>query len=309
MRILVTGAGGFVGRYVARELAASGHSTVAFDLAFSTPVPEAWRSLEGDLLDVRRVNAMVSEVRPDACIHLGAMSFVPAGDRHPERMFAVNVQGTINVLEAFRHHCRAASILVVSSAHVYGSTTGRSHLSEDSPMAPVSTYAVSKAAADLASLAYAGHYGIHTMSARPNNHTGPGQSVDFVVASLVRQARMIADGKAEPVIKVGNVDSKRDFSDVRDVARAYRLLIEKGRQGQAYNISSHNTLSIGAVLSKLCELAGIRPEISVDPEKFRPTDSSASLDTGKLQRDTGWIPRIDFTTTLSDMLSEAGRCT
>lgn len=304
MRILVTGAGGFVGRYVIHELARNGHEALAFDQNFSTEVAEAADSMTGDLREPATVNRIVSSVKPEACIHLGAVSFIPSGESDPESMFSVNVLGTINVLEAFRKHTAGSKILVISSAHVYGATGSGQIVSEQAPIAPVSMYAISKATADLTALAYARQYDMHTMTARPNNHTGPGQSPGFVVPSLARQVQVIARGESKAVIKVGNLESERDFTDVRDVARAYRLLIEKGRTGEAYNISAQNRMKISAVLDKLCRLAGISPELKVDPGKFRPTDSSPLLDTAKLQGDTGWKPEIEFSKTLQDILSE-----
>jgi len=305
MRILVTGAGGFVGRHLVRELAINGHETFAFDVKFSTPVDKAIDAFIGDLRDSETVRRIVASVKPEACIHLGAISFVPAGKTDPELMFSVNVIGTVNVLEALRKHSAGSRILVISSAQVYGSTGSVRAVSENKPIAPVSMYAISKATADLTTLAYARQFNMHTMTARPNNHTGPGQSARFAVPSFARQVKAIARGESEPVIKVGNLESERYFIDVRDVARAYRLLIEKGRPGEAYNISSQNRIKIGTLLDNICSLAGIKPQYIVDPEKFRPTDSSPILDISKLQNVTGWKPEIDLFKTLRDILSES----
>jgi GDP-4-dehydro-6-deoxy-D-mannose reductase len=305
MRVLVTGAAGFVGRHMIRELAGNGHEAVAFDACFQSPVGEAAASLTGDLCDSTSVERAISSSDCNACIHLGAISFVPAGHSNPALMFSVNVLGTLNVLEAFRKRKSEVRILVVSTAQIYGTASVAEAIREDAPVAPVSMYAISKTAADLTTLAYARQYGMSAMTARPNNHTGPCQSPQFFVPSFAHQIKAIARGESDAVLKVGNLDSRRDIMDVRDVTRAYRLLLELGRSGEAYNISSQNVLAVRDVLERLCDLAGIHPKIAVDPSKFRPTDSSPSLDTAKIHAHTGWTPRIGITDTFKDILSEA----
>lgn len=304
MKILVTGAAGFVGHHLLKELAEHGHKVVAFDLAYSSPPANAAEVHTGDLRDASVVERHVAAAKADACIHLGAITFVPSGRSNPDTMLSVNILGTVNVMEAFRRYQPAAKILFISTSHVYGPTPENVSVKEDFPLAPVTMYAISKAAADSATLAYAKHHHMRTIVARPSNHTGPGQSPQFVVPSLARQIKAIAAG-GDSSLKVGNVDSKRDFTDVRDVVRAYRLLLEKGRDGEAYNISSQNILRIGTVLDKLASIAGVKPRIVVDPEKFRPYDSSPLLDVSKLQEDTGWKPGISLETTLTDLLAES----
>lgn len=305
MRILVTGAGGFVGRHLVRELQKHGNEIVAFDLAYPLPLGAGVRVYTGDLRRSDDVNRVVAAEMPDACIHLGGVAFVPEGKFHPEAVLAINIMGTVNVLEAFREYAPLAKILVISSAQIYATRTDEHRIRETDPIEPVGIYAISKAAADLATLAYSRKYGMHTMTARPNNHTGPGQAPQFVVPSFVRQVKAIAQGKQRSEIRVGNLESERLFLDVRDVVRAYRLLIEKGEPGQAYNISSDRMIKIRTILDMLCELTGIKPEIVVDPERLRPTDRSPLLDTERLEKTTGWCPEIPLSRTLRDMLSES----
>ncbi len=150
---------------------------------------------------------------------------------------------------------------------------------------------------------YARQYGMHAMTARPYNHIGPNQSESFVVASFAAQVRAIAAGRREPVLSVGNLDSECYFTDVRDVATAYRLLIEKGRGGEAYNIAADERVRVGAILDMLCELVGVAPRIEVDSDRFRDADLSPALDTTKIRRETGWRPRIELRTTLNDVLA------
>lgn len=304
MRILVTGAGGFVGKHLLRELVDHGHQVIAFDLSFSTLPAYAVDAFSGDLREAPEVDRTVAASKADGCIHLAAASFVPAGQSNPEMVLAVNVLGTLNLLEALKRHSPSARILVISSSHIYGSIQQEHAIQENALLLPTSVYAVSKAAADLASLAYSKHYGMNIMTARPSNHTGPGQLPPFLVPSLGMQIQAIARGQSLNALRVGNLDSRRDFTDVRDVVRAYRLLLEKGLPGEAYNISSGNVLSVREILTLFCRIAGIAPKIEIDPNKFRPYDASPRLDISKLQEHTGWRPEILFEMTLRNLLAE-----
>ena len=304
MRVLITGAAGFVGRYMAENLEQAGHVPLALDVAFPGPGRGICERLTVDLQDAEAVNAAVRATKPDACIHLAALSFVPQGISAPERMLSVNVLGTLTLLDAFRAHAPAAKILTVSSAQVYGMGGGAREqaLKETDPLAPTTLYAVTKAAADLATLAYAGRHEMHTMTVRPNNHTGPGQATHFAVPSFIGQIKAIRRGATEPVIVTGNLMCTRDFADVRDVVEAYRLLLETGRTGKAYNLAARNRLKMGDILNALCRLADVEVQVREDPERYRPTDESPMLDTTELRRDTGWSPRHPFDRTLRDML-------
>ncbi|MEI6807452.1 MAG: GDP-mannose 4,6-dehydratase [bacterium] len=303
MRILITGAGGFVGRHTCRDLLTHGHAIQAMDLTGPSAASTITDWTVCDLRDSKATDNAIRTIRPEACIHLAGFSHVPAGWSKPKELFEANVIGTINLLEAFRNHAPAARLLIVTTAQVYGTQSGPAALSEADPLLPVSLYAVSKVAVDQMTLLYARHYGMATMTVRPNNHIGPGQPPDFVVSSLARQVRAIAAG-AEPVIRVGNLESQRDFTDVRDVARAYRLLIEKGRSGSAYNLGSGHLVSIDEILGHLCRLANVKPEVIRDDQLFRERDSSPILDTSKLRTDTNWRPEIDLQSSLRDILAE-----
>jgi GDP-4-dehydro-6-deoxy-D-mannose reductase len=276
---------------------------LAFDLSFTGLPINAIHAFSGDLRNAADVERIVASSEADGCIHLGAASFVPTGQSNPEFVMAVNVLGTLYLLEAFRNHSRRARVLVIGSAHVYGATPEGVVITENAPMLPTSVYAISKAAADMASLAYSKQHGMYIMTARPNNHTGPGQSPPFLVPSLGTQIRAIARGESLNVLQVGNLDSRRDFTDVRDVVRAYRLLLERGLPGEAYNISSGSFLSIRQILETFCRIAGVSPNIQVDPERYRPFDASPQLDISKLREHTGWRPEIPFERTLEDLLA------
>ncbi|MFC1497625.1 GDP-mannose 4,6-dehydratase [Verrucomicrobiota bacterium] len=302
MRILVTGADGFVGRHAIKDLADNGHEISTFDLAYKSRIEQATNCFTGDLRNADSILKAVETANPDACLHLGGISFEPSGKDDPGNMLDVNITGTINLLDAFRKSADSARILVVSTAFVYGKKQTKEPLKESDPLAPEGSYAVSKAAADLIAISYSNKFNMHIMTVRPTNHTGPGQSPQFAIASFVDQVKRIANGESKPLLKVGNLECERYFTDVRDIVRAYRLLLEKGRAGESYNISSDTRMKIGTVLEKLYELAGINPKTEKDPDKFRPTDKSPALDISKLKADTGWEPKIEFSQTLQDML-------
>jgi GDP-4-dehydro-6-deoxy-D-mannose reductase len=295
MNILITGALGFVGRHVTAELERADHAVYRHDVEYDRGV------YYSDLRDADSVQKLVRALTPDACIHLAGLPFVPLGWKDPRLVYNVNLMGTVNLLEALRLESPDTKTLVISSSLVYKATEDQTPVGEDAQMHPPDIYAISKIAADLTALGYAQKYGMHVMTARPINHIGPGQSPEFVTSAFAAQLRGIAAGRREPVMKVGNLESRRDFVDVRDVARAYRLLLEKGRPGEAYNVATGRLHSIGAMLDLLCDIAGLRPDIVVDPDLYRPTDSSPVMDITKIRAHTGWEPRTDLRVTLEDI--------
>ena len=307
MRILVTGACGFAGRHLVAELLAHRHAPVVLDLAEPPPgiFPADVPCHQGDLADAGALRRLVAEVQPEGCIHLAGLAFVPLGWSDPARMFQVNLLGTVNLLEALRRSAPQARLLLISSAEVYGRNLPAGPLGEDAPLAPDNPYALSKAAAEQMALMYCRRYALPALAARPCNHIGPGQSGDFVVPAFAAQLRAMTAGTRPPVMKVGNLDSRRAFLDVRDVARAYRLLLERGVPGQAYNVAGGGELSLRAVLESLCRVAGVQPAIEVDPALFRPTDRLPLLDAARLERATGWRPQIPLSDTLRDILAGA----
>lgn len=302
MRVLVTGAGGFVGRHLIAELEAAGHETVRLT-HHSDPHPAGARPIE--ITDAEAVLHAVADARPEACVHLAALAFVPDSWKSPGETFRVNVGGTANLLEAIRARAPKCRTLVVSTAQIYGNQPREKPLGEDDAAWPDHPYGVSKLAADALSLLLGRHNKLHVMTARPCNHVGPGQPPAYAVAAFAAQVAAIASGAGDPVIKVGNLDSEREFLDVRDVVRAYRLLLEKGSAGNAYNVASGIFRRMREVLDTLCRLAGVSPRVEVDPARFRPTDTQPHLDTARLKRDTGWEPALPFEKTLADMLAAA----
>lgn len=308
MRVLVTGAAGFVGGHAIPELRRAGHSVVAMVM------PGQSTSLAGsdvteaiELGDAAGLESFIQRHQPDACLHLAGMAFVPMAWEQPQEAFRVNVIGTINLLESFRKHQPSARFLTVSSAQLYGHATRDHAITEDTPPVADSIYSVSKWASDTCTRLYANRYGMHTMTARPCNHIGPGQSESFAVSSFARQMIEISLGRRDAVMHVGNLASEREFTDVRDVVRAYRLLLEKGKAAEAYNISSGRLMKIQTVFDQLAGIVGVKPELQIDQNLFRPTDTQPRISTVRLIADTGWKTEIPLEQTLRDIVEDLRR--
>lgn len=301
MKTLVTGCCGFVGRHAMAALRQAGHDVVGTDIGSLSGSGTSHLPL--DVRDPDSIAHALTQVRPDAILHLGGLAFVPLGWTQPQRVFHVNTIGTLNLLDAVRQHLPAARVLVVTSAEVYGSHPAPAPLTEDAPYRPDNIYGVAKAAADQSALLYAAHHRLDVMVARPSNHIGPGQSRDFVSSAFASQLAAIANG-ADPVMRVGNLDQRRDFTDVRDVARAYALLLDNGKSGAAYNIASGTMTPVRDILDTLCDIAGVRPRIDVDPALFRPTDERPAYDTSRIRRDAAWQPDIPLSQTLRDIYAD-----
>ncbi len=296
MRALITGGRGFVGTWLADHLRAVGDDVEVTDA-------------EVDVTDPDAVEAVLERVRPDAVYHLAALTHVGRSWDDPMRVLEVNVLGTAGVLLAARRLGLGPRVLVVSSAEVYGSVTDPSALplAEGAAPAPVTPYAASKLAAEaVATQAYRGH-GQHVVVARPFNHVGPGQSADFAVAAF---AKRVVEARAggQHAIAVGNLSARRDFTDVRDVVRAYRSLVESGEPGEVYNVCSGSDVSMREIAERLVALAGASLELEVDPELVRPVEVPVLRgDPGRLQRATGWAPELRLEDTLADVLDDWDR--
>jgi GDP-4-dehydro-6-deoxy-D-mannose reductase len=292
VRSLITGGSGFVGHWLADHLREQGDQVVAIDQ-------------EVDVTEPAALLAALSDAAPDAVYHLAALTHVGESWAEPLRVIEVNVIGTGALLAAARECGTDPRILVVSSAEVYGAVAdpGLLPLDEESPTAPLTPYAASKLAAEaLAAQAYLGH-GQRVFTVRPFNHIGPGQSPNFAVAALAKRI-VDADRSRASTIPVGNLSARRDFTDVRDVVRAYRLLIESGRPGTVYNVCSGRDVSIREIADGLVVLAGTALEFETDPSLVRPVEVAVLRgDAGRLSAATGWKPEIPLEQTLSDVLA------
>jgi len=306
MRTLVTGITGFVGRHLARALEEDSPGSV-YGTAFPRlPGPADPRVRFLDLKDEPGVLALLDEVRPDRIFHLAAVSNVRASWQMRSETLAVNVGGTQNLLEAVRKTVPECRILFVSSSDVYGHVGSRGEgLDESEPFQILNPYAFSKAAGEMLCGFYGSVEGLDIVIARPFPHTGPGQSEDFVCSDWARQIVRIERGESEPVVRVGSLDVRRDFCDVRDVVEAYRALMDKGGRGETYNICSGKPLGLREILDFLIAEAVGKPAIAVevDPAKLRKTDLPLLAGrNGKIAAATGWAPRIPMTRTLKDLL-------
>ena len=296
MRAAVTGSSGFVGSHLVPYLRSHGDDVVTIDRTGIPPV---------DVTDAAEVREVLRAARPEAVYHLAALSHVGQSWDAPEAVFRINAVGALNVLRG----CIDAGVervLVAGSADVYGVVDPEDlPLTEESRIRPVTPYGASKAAADILALqAYLGD-GLGTLRVRAFNHTGPGQSVSMLVPGL---AQRIADAEraAGSKVKIGRVDVVRDLSDVRDVVRAYRLLVELGTPGDAYNVCSGRGVSVRDVAETMLSMSKTPLELVIDPELVRPVDVPRLVgDPARLRVATGWEPQIPLDQTLRDVLDAA----
>lgn len=305
MRVLVTGADGFVGRHLCTYLRAAGDEVVEAHGPRAEGVSSS--ALHLDISDEKQVREAVGEAKPDAVIHLAGFSSVAKSHQNPSRVYAVNALGTVHLLGALREHAPKAPVLLVGSGEVYGPVPPGTRATEETPLVPLSPYAASKAAAELAGAQFARNYGMHVVLARPFNHLGAGQDPTFVVPSFAAQIGAIALGKIDPVLRTGNLDAVRDFSHVKDVVAAYRLLLEKGVPGQTYNICSGTGRTIGSLLEEMLQLAHVQARIELDPARLRPSDIPSLVGAPDKLRALGWEPKLTVTDALRDVLGPRAR--
>lgn len=302
MRVLVTGASGFAGGYLAKACSQAGEEVMGVSRSGRVP-SKGGEGRAVDLLDAAAVRATVRELRPQVVYHLAALTSVGRSWEDPSRTVQDNVACAVSVLEAVRLEVPSARLVWVSTCEVYGSPA-RLPIPEDAPVKPANPYAVSKAAGDLLAGVYEEARGLHVVRARPFSHSGPGQLPIFILSSLARQAAEArAAGAAEVTIRTGNPHTRRDFSDVRDVVRAYRVLADRAEPG-IYNVSSGRSVSAAEQVELIAELiAPIRVGHLVDPELIRgheTMDLRGAND--RIIAATGWRPEIPLRQTMLDTI-------
>jgi GDP-4-dehydro-6-deoxy-D-mannose reductase len=304
VRILITGASGFVGRHLANQLAADDaelHGTTLEDDSSLATHAVTYHTL--DLRDPAQVRGLIERVVPDRIYHLAAQSSPRRSFSTPWETIENNVRAQLNIFLA----CLAADIrpriLIVSSAEIYASRDEA--IDEATPLLPTNPYGVSKITQDMLALQYHLSHDLPIMRARPFNHLGPGQATGFVAPDFALQIARIEAGQQSPIIAVGNLAAERDFTDVRDIVRAYQLILDRGTAGEVYNVASGMVYSIESLLTTLLELSDYAIEVQTDPARFMPVDVPVRRgDATRLRDATGWQPRIAFKQTLADLLDD-----
>lgn len=307
MKALVTGLTGFVGPHLARMLVGKGCDVVGLGLrngdADSTQsLPKGVTVLNADIRDYQGLRQVLEDVRPDHVYHLAAISNVVTSFKDPRLTYDVNVGGTLNLFEALREIDIRPRIVHVSTAHVYRSIESDAGLDENSPVHLLTPYAASKFMCEALATQYVEANNFKTMTVRPFNHVGPGQPTGFVCADFARQIAAIKLGKTDPVLRVGNLEPLRDFTDVRDTVEAYWIVATRGNPGEVYNVSSHRPVSMREIISILCDLARVQVSIEVVQEKLRPIETMRLLGNSSKVRALGWMPKIELEHTLKDIL-------
>jgi GDP-4-dehydro-6-deoxy-D-mannose reductase len=310
VKVLITGITGFVGSHLAEYCLARGDAEVVGTFR--------WRSrreniehikdlhlVEVELLDAASVHRALESIRPDWIFHLAAQSFVPTSWNAPGQTLELNIMGQLHLFEAMRDlDMLDTRFLVCGSSEEYGLVLpSETPIKENNPLRPLSPYAVSKVGQDFLGYQYHRSYGLHAVRTRAFNHGGPRRGEVLLPSAFARQIAEIEKGAHEPVVKVGNLDAVRDFTDVRDIVVAYWLALEKGTPGEVYNIGSGVALTVRQILDQLLSLSDAAIEVEQSPERMRPSDVEILIsDSTKFRAATGWTPEIPVETMLADTL-------
>jgi len=311
VKVLITGITGFVGSHLAEYLLSKKQVEV-YGI-------ERWRSKEDNILNIKEkiqlsycdlrdassVHEIIRKIKPDRIFHLAAQSFVLSSWTAPAETLTTNILGELNLFEAVRELGLHPRIHIAGSSEEYGLVFQKElPVKETNPLRPLSPYGVSKVGQDLLAYQYHQSYGLHVVRTRAFNHTGPRRGEVFATSNFAKQIAMIEKGKQELVIWVGNLTSRRDFTDVRDIVKAYWLALEKGKAGEVYNICSGKDYSMRQMLNLLLQLTRAKPKVKQDPKRMRPSDVMRLLgDNTKFRKLTGWRPEFPFRKTLEDLLN------
>jgi|SRR5579885_74641 len=309
-RVLITGASGFVGGYLAQHLLQLGgyeiYGTYRNESSKdASAVKDKITFLQADLQDKEQLKKVLSDIKPEGIFHLAAQAAIGESIKNPLQTLHNNIDAELLLFEVLRDlQMTQTKVLIVLSADVYGYVQPEDlPIDENTPFRPGNPYAVSKVACDFLAYQYWRSYKLPIVRVRPFTHIGPGQKTGFVTSDFAKQIAEIEKGKQEPIIRVGNLDAKRDFTDVRDIVRAYALLMEKGETGDVYNIGSGVSHKIEEVLMYFVDHAKVKVSKETDPNKLRPSDIPDFVaDYSKLNKLTGWKPEIPFATSLQEIL-------
>ena len=305
MKALVIGGGGFVGPYLVRHLT----DDLGYEVTVTKTVKETLtmdnatvRNL--DILDMEQIRTLLEEEKADYLFHLAAQSSVAYSWKNPTLTVDVNIKGCINLLEAIRLVDKKPRVLLIGSGEEYGHIKkDECPIIEDNVVRPGNIYAATKSCQNMLGRIYSDAYNLDIMMVRAFNHIGPNQTPMFVVADFCKQVADIEKGKQEPVINVGNLSAKRDFTDVRDVVKAYAKLVAGGKRGETYNVGTGHAVAIQDILNKSISMSDKDIEVKVDPGKLRPVDVPIiEPDISKIKREVGWEPLIPLEQTLRETL-------
>ena len=315
MRYFITGIGGFAGTHLAARLLEDGHDvqglvrerrryTGLLELAARHSHFDVGNLACGDVADADGMMRVMADARPDGVFHLAGIAFVPRAESDPGLALTVNALGSRHVMAAVHRVAPASRVVVVGSADVYGAAADSGlPIEESCALRPVSTYGLSKAAADMAAFQQRWETGLAVIRARAFNHTGPGQSADFVCSDFARQVARIERGAAPPVLRVGNLQSARDFSDVRDIVRGYAVLMERGTPGEAYNLCSGEAVTIAAIVDCLRAEIMVPFEIVEENTRVRRREIPRVVGNAARAHALGWTPTLPLRQTLRDLLN------
>lgn len=310
-KVLITGITGFVGSHLAEYLMDKDDIEVFGIIKWRSKtenidsIRHKLNLVDADLRDSHSVAKVVETTKPDYIFHLAAQSFVPMSWTAPADTFETNAVGTIHLLEAVRRSRPEAVIHIVGSSEEYGLVyPDELPIKETNPLRPLSPYGVSKVAQDLLGWQYFKSYGLKVVRTRAFNHTGPRRGEVFVTSSFSKQVAEIEKGLKPPIIYVGNLEARRDFTDVRDTVKAYWLAANKCDYGEVYNICSEKSWRIKEVLDLVLSLTSVNIEVKQDPSRLRPADVEVLQgDCSKFRKQTGWAPQIPFEKTVEDLLN------
>lgn len=304
-KAMIIGAAGFVGNYLAEHLVNEcGMEVVVTKLPNEQIENQQVKVYNLDIMDEEAIASLLFRVRPDYIFHLAAQSSVGVAWRNPGLTIDVNIKGSVNVMDAIRELYYKPRVLLIGSGEEYGHIReGETPITEENSIRPGNIYAATKACQNMIGNIYARAYDMELMMVRAFNHIGPCQAPIFVVADFCKQVVEIEKGIREPVMYVGNLNSKRDFTDVRDVVKAYALLIQKGKAGETYNVGSGHAVTIEEVLKLIISLSDKEIRVEVDPNKIRPVDVPIiEADITKIYETTGWRPSITLEQTIRETL-------
>ena len=305
MKSLIIGGAGFVGAYLIRHLRDDlNHEVVVTKMPHEQITEACTKVLNLNILEKESISHLFAQEEPDYIFHLAAQSSVALSWKNPGLTVDVNIKGSVNVLDAVRDMEKRPRVLLIGSGEEYGRILPQeTPIKEGNSLRPGNIYAATKACQNMIGKIYADAYSLDIMMVRAFNHTGPNQAPLFVVADFCKQVADIEAGLQEPVLRVGNLSAERDFTDVRDVVRAYGMLISKGEKGQTYNVGSGHAVSIDSILQTIVSMAKCEIKVETDAAKLRPIDVPIiEADTSKLQECTGWRPEIPLSQTIEETL-------